>query len=167
MPPIPLGAMAAKESKDARRGDRVILTNRRARHDYFIIDSFECGLVLKGAEVKSLREGHANLQDAFARVEDGEVWLVGLHILPYAFSRGEIDPLRRRKLLLNRHEIAELAEETSQQGVTLVPLKIYFKDGRAKLELGVAKGKARYDKRHALAERDAKRETERALKGDF
>lgn len=157
--------MAKPESKASRRGDRVVVSNRRARHDFHILDSFECGMVLKGAEVKSLREGHANLQDAYARIDDGELWLFGLHILPYAFSRGELDPLRRRKLLLHRHEIAEIAKETAQQGVTLVPLRIYFKDGRAKVEVGVARGKARHDKRQALAERDAKRETQRALKG--
>lgn len=148
-----------------RRGDRTVLTNRRARHDYFIDDVYECGIVLAGAEVKSLREAQANLQDSYARVENGEVWLHGMHISPYQYSRGDLDPLRRRKLLLHGREIAEIAKQTAQKGITLVPLKVYFKDGRAKLELGVGRGKARYDKRHSIAERDARRDAERALKG--
>ncbi len=149
----------------SRRGDGTVLTNRKARHDYSILDVWECGIVLEGAEVKSLREHHANLQDAFARVDDGEVWLNGMHILPYAFSRGDIDPVRRRKLLLHAREIDEITRKTQEKGLTLIPLKVYFKDGRAKLELGLAKGKKNYDKRHSLAERDAKRDMERALRG--
>lgn len=148
----------------SRRGDQVVITNRKARHEYFVLESYECGVVLKGAEVKSIREGHANLQDAYARIDDGEVWLFGMHILPYAFSRSELDPVRRRKLLLNRKEILALERATEDKGTTLVPLRVYFKDGRIKLELAVARGKARYDKRQALAEKDAKRETDRALK---
>jgi SsrA-binding protein len=148
----------------SRRGDQVVITNRKARHEYFVLDSYECGIVLKGAEVKSIREGHANLQDAYARIDDGEVWLFGMHILPYAFSRMDLDPVRKRKLLLNRREITTIARATEQQGTTLVPLRVYFKDGRVKLELAVARGKARYDKRQALAKKDAQRETDRALK---
>jgi SsrA-binding protein len=148
----------------SRRGDQVVITNRKARHEYFVLESYECGVVLKGAEVKSIREGHANLQDAYARIDDGEVWLFGMHILPYAFSRSELDPVRRRKLLLNRKEILALERATEDKGTTLVPLRVYFKDGRIKIELAVARGKARYDKRQALAEKDAKRETDRALK---
>ena len=148
-----------------RPGDGTVLTNRKARHDYAILDVWECGIVLHGAEVKSLREHHANRQDAFARVDDGEIWLNGMHILPYAFSRAELDPVRRRKLLLHAHEIDEIKRKTEEKGLTLVPLKVYFKDGRAKLELGLAKGKKNYDKRHSLAERDAKRDVERALRG--
>lgn len=149
----------------SRRGDGTVLTNRKARHDYSILDVWECGIVLEGAEVKSLREHHANLQEAYARVDDGEVWLNGMHILPYAFSRGDIDPVRRRKLLLHAREIDEITRKTQEKGLTLIPLKVYFKDGRAKVELGLAKGKKNYDKRHALAERDAKRDVERALRG--
>ncbi len=149
----------------SRRGDEIVLTNRRARHDYLILETWECGIVLAGAEVKSLREHHANLQDAYARVEDGEVWLHGMHILPYAFSRAELDPVRRRKLLLHAKEIDTMARGTQEKGLTLVPLRVYFKDGRAKVELGLAKGKKLYDKRQALAKRDAQRETERALRG--
>jgi SsrA-binding protein len=146
------------------RGDQTVITNRKARHEYFVLDSYECGIVLKGSEVKSIREGHANLQDGYARVDDGEVWLHGMHISPYAFSRAELDPVRVRKLLLNRKEITEFARATEEKGVTLVPMRVYFKDGRCKVELAVARGKARYDKRQAIATRDAKREAERDLK---
>jgi SsrA-binding protein len=148
----------------ADRGDRVVITNRKARHEYFVLESFECGIVLKGGEVKSIREGHANLQDSYARVDDDEVWLFGMHILPYKFSRAELDPVRKRKLLLHRKEIVTLTRATEDQGTTLVPMRVYLKDGRVKIELAVAKGKARYDKRQALAAKDAKRETDRALK---
>ena len=147
------------------RGDRVVISNRKARYDYFVLETYECGIVLKGPEVKSIRNGRANLHDAYARVDDGEVWLYGMHISPYEFSRGELDPVRRRKLLLHQREITELTRATEEKGITLVPLRVYFKDGRAKVEIATARGKARYDKRQALAARDAKRETERALKG--
>jgi SsrA-binding protein len=146
------------------RGDRTVITNRRARHEYLVLDTYEAGVMLVGAEVKSIRDGRANLQDAYARVEDGEVFLHGMHVSPYAFSRGEHDPVRKRKLLLHRGEIDELARETQQRGVTLVPLRVYFKDGRAKVELALARGKRSYDKRQAIAARDAKREAERELK---
>jgi SsrA-binding protein len=149
----------------SRRGDETVLTNRKARHDYTILDTWEAGIVLVGSEVKSLREHHANLQDAYARVDDGELWLNGMHILPYAFSRGDVDPVRRRKLLLHHREIDEIARKSQEKGLTLVPLKVYFKDGRAMVELGLAKGRRNYDKRQALAARDAQRETERALRG--
>jgi SsrA-binding protein len=149
-----------------RRGDAVAIRNRRARYDYHVLDSFECGIVLAGSEVKSIRDGRANLQDAYARVEDGEVWLHGMHIAPYEFSRAELEPTRRRKLLLHAKQIDELSRATAEKGVTLVPLRVYFKDGRAKVELAIARGKARYDKRQAIAERDAKRETQRAMKGE-
>jgi len=148
----------------SRRGDQVVITNRKARHDYLIMDSWECGIVLLGAEVKSIRDSRANLLDAYARVEDGEIWMYGMHVSPYAFSRGDIDPVRRRKLLLNAREIVEISQRTQEKGLTLVPLRVYFKDGRAKVELGLARGKRAYDKRHAIAERDANRETARALK---
>ena len=141
------------------------IVNRRARHDYFIDETFECGIALAGGEVKSIRDGKVNLRDAYARVERGEVWLYAMHIAPYTFARTELEPERRRKLLLNRREIDELEEATTQKGATLVPLRCYFKDRRVKIELGVGRGKRQYDKRQSLAERDAKRETERALKG--
>ena len=144
--------------------ERVAISNRRARHEYFILDTYECGIMLVGSEVKSIREGRANLADAYARIEHGEVWLYGMHISPYAFARDQHDPLRRRKLLLNRREIDRLAGKTSEAGVTLVPLKAYFKDGLVKVELATARGKRSWDKRQAMAERDAKRETERVVK---
>jgi SsrA-binding protein len=148
------------------RGDRVVISNRKARYDYFVLETYECGIVLKGPEVKSIRNGRANLQDGYARIDDGEVWLFGMHVSPYEFSRGDLDPVRPRKLLLHHKQILELARATEERGVTLVPLSVYFKDGRAKVELAIARGKARYDKRQAIAERDAKRETERAMKGE-
>jgi SsrA-binding protein len=149
----------------SRRGDQLIITNRKARYDYHVLDTYECGIMLLGAEVKSIREGHANLQDGYARVDEGEVWLHGLHVMPYAFSHGvTLDPVRKRKLLLHRKQIEEITRATAEKGVTLVPLRVYFKDGRAKVELAVARGKARYDKRQAIAARDSKREADRALK---
>jgi len=148
----------------SRRGDQVAITNRKARHEYFVLDSYECGIVLRGAEVKSIRNGRANLQDAYARLEDGEVWLHGMHVSPYEFSRGDLDPVRKRKLLLHHKEITELARATEEKGITLVPMRVYFKDGRCKVELAIARGKARYDKRQTIAARDAARETDRALK---
>jgi SsrA-binding protein len=148
----------------SRRGDQVVITNRKARHEYFVLESYEAGIVLAGAEVKSIRNGRANLQDTYARVDDGEVWLFGMHVSPYEFSRGDLDPVRRRKLLLHQKEIVEIMRATEEKGVTLVPLRVYFKDGRCKVELAIARGKARYDKRQAIAARDAARETERALK---
>jgi SsrA-binding protein len=157
------GAKTAKA--DSRRGDQVVITNRRARHDYHILDSWECGIVLAGAEVKSIRDSRANLQDSYARVEDHEVYLHGMHVSPYAYSRGDLDPVRKRKLLLHHREIDEIERGVAEKGVTLVPMRVYFKDGRAKVELAMARGKKAYDKRQSLAERDAKRETERAMKG--
>ena len=149
----------------SRRGDQQVITNRKARHDYLVLDTWECGVMLVGAEVKSLRDGRANLQDSYARVEDGEVWLYGMHVSPYFYSRADLDPVRKRKLLLHHKEIDELTRGTAERGHSLVPLRVYFKDGRAKVELALARGKRAYDKRQALAERDAKRETERAMKG--
>lgn len=147
-------------------GPRAVATNRKARHDYDILDQFEAGLVLAGAEVKSLRAGKVTLRDAYARVEDGGVWLHGVHVSPYGFATGfgAVDPDRPRKLLLHRREIDELAKRVSQDGLTLVPLAIYFKDGRAKVDLAVAKGRRSYDKRHAIAARDADREVARAVR---
>jgi len=121
--------------------------------------------MLAGPEVKSMREGRANLQDSYARIEDGELWLHGMHISPYAFSREQLDPVRKRKLLAHHKELVEMERATEERGITLVPLRVYFKNGRAKVEIALARGKRAYDKRHALAERDARREAERALKG--
>jgi len=144
-------------------GPRPVAQNRKARHDYDILDTFEAGIVLAGAEVKSLRAGKVQLRDAYARVDDGAVWMFGVHVQPYAFANGfgSVDPDRPRKLLLNRHEIRELADRTTQEALTLVPLAIYFKDGRAKVDLALARGRRNYDKRHAIAARDADREAAR------
>jgi SsrA-binding protein len=143
---------------------RPVAQNRRARHDYDIIDTYEAGMVLVGSEVKSLREGKAQLRDSYARVVDGEAWLYGMHIPPYAFASGfgATDPDRRRKLLLHRRQIEELGRRTAQDALTLVPLSVYFRDGRAKVDLALARGRKRYDKRHALAARDADLEARRA-----
>jgi len=149
---------------DAKPGRTPTIRNRRARYNYEILETFECGIMLAGPEVKSIREGRANLQDAYARVVDHEVWLHGMHIAPYAFSRDELDPVRPHKLLLHRREIAELTRLTAERGMTLVPLQLFFKDRRVKVELGVARGKRTYDKRRTLAERDAARDIERAMK---
>jgi len=146
-------------------GTKRIADNRRARFDYQVLDIVEAGLVLQGSEVKSLRLGQVQLADAFARWSDGELWLEGVHIAPYQFANGvgAHDPDRRRKLLLHRDEIDRLQARIAQERLALVPLRLYFNEGRAKVELGLAKGRQRGDKRHAIAERDSKREIERAL----
>jgi SsrA-binding protein len=146
---------------------RPVAQNRRARYDYDILDTYEAGIVLAGSEVKSLRDGKAQLRESFARVIDGEVWLYGMHLPPYAFAGGfgVIDPDRRRKLLLHRRQIAELWRRTTQDSLTLVPLSVYFKDGRAKIDLALARGRKRYDKRHAIAARDADLEARRVSAG--
>ncbi len=148
------------------KGTKVIAQNRKARHDYTVLDTFECGIALKGSEVKSLRLGQVQLRDAYARVDSGEMWLHGMHVAPYtqASSWGVVDPDRARKLLMHRREINELAARTQQESLTLVPLSMYFLDGRAKVELALARGRHTYDKRHAIAERDAKREADRAVR---
>ena len=149
----------------APKGTKAVATNRRARHDYDVLETFEAGIALVGSEVKSLREGKVQLRDAYARVQDGEVWLHAVHVPPYAFAHGSDghDPERPRKLLLHRHEIDELAGRTQQESLTLVPLSLYFKEGRAKVELALARGRRRYDKRQAIARRDAEREAARAM----
>ena len=147
------------------QGEKLIAENRRARHDYHLLERLEAGLVLTGTEVKSLREGRANLQRAFAHVRDGEVWLVGAHIGTY--DQGNIanhDPDRDRKLLLHSREIASLIGKVNERGLTLVPTRLYFKNGRAKVELALARGKATHDKRRDIAKRDADRQIERALR---
>ena len=146
-------------------GTTLIASNRRARHDYGILDTVEAGLVLGGSEVKSLRLGRVQLAVAFARYADGELWLEGMHIAPYSFANGvgAHDPDRRRKLLLHRDEIERLQARVAQERLTLVPLRLYFREGRAKIELGLGKGRQKADKRQALAERDSQREIERAL----
>lgn len=144
------------------RGRKLIAQNKKARYDYHIEDTFEAGLVLTGTEVKSLREGRASLVDGFAEIADGEVWLHGAHIPEYLQGTwNNHTPRRKRKLLLNRHEIDKLERRVNERGLTVVPLSMYFKDGRAKVEIAVAKGKKHYDKRHAIATRDAQREADR------
>ncbi len=144
---------------------KVVASNRKARHDYEILDRFEAGLALEGSEVKSLREGKVVLKDSFAHVRDGEMWLVGAYIAPYQFSRGGgHDPERTRKLLLHRREIDRIAAKLAEKGLTLIPLQVYLKDGRAKVELGLGRGKRTIDKRDAIKERDQQREMERALR---
>jgi SsrA-binding protein len=147
-------------------GQKLIVENRRARHDYHLLDRLEAGLVLTGTEVKSLRAGRANLRNAYADVRDGEVWLVGAHISEY--EQGNVanhDPDRDRKLLLHGREIASLIGKVRERGLTVVPTRLYFKDGRVKVELAVARGKETRDKRRDIARRDADRQIERALKG--
>ncbi|MCU0592886.1 MAG: SsrA-binding protein SmpB [Desulfobacterales bacterium] len=142
---------------------KIVAENRKARHDYTIVDQYEAGLVLTGTEVQSLRLGKANLKDSYAKVKDGEVWLYQMHISPYPFAYyNNHDPLRVRKLLLHKREILRLYAKANEQGHTLVPLKLYFKAGKAKITLALAKGKREFDKREALRERDRKREVERA-----
>ncbi|HEX6919348.1 MAG TPA: SsrA-binding protein SmpB [Actinomycetes bacterium] len=146
------------------KGRKFVAQNRKARHDYHIDEVFEAGLVLTGTEVKSLRAGHASLVDGYAHIRDGEAWLAGVHIPEYTEGTWtNHEPRRERKLLLHRQEILRLIGKTKETGVTLVPLALYFKDGRAKVEIALARGKRSYDKRVALAEKQAKRETERAL----
>src|SRR6516164_3631725 len=156
--------MARKPKKDEAEGIRIICRNRRAFHEYDILDSLECGLVLTGTEVKSLREGAGGLEDAYAKIDDGEVWLIGSDIPEYSMgNRMNHKPKRARKLLLHRREIAKFAGKASQRGFTLVPLKMYFKNGRAKVELGVCRGKATHDKRQAMKKADAQKEIRRAM----
>ena len=146
-------------------GTKITCENRKARHDYFIHDTFETGLVLQGTEVKSLRAGKANLKDSYGEIKNGEVWVQNMHVSPY--EQGNIfnhDPLRPRKLLMHKAEIVKLFSKTREKGFTLVPLKIYFKKGKAKLELALASGKHNYDKRRDLTEKAVRRDVERELK---
>jgi len=148
------------------KGRKLIAQNRKARHDYAILDTYEAGVALVGTEVKSLRLGRASLVEAYATVDDGEVWLRGLNIPEYTLgSWTNHEPRRTRKLLLHKEEIERLIGKIREGGLTLVPLSLYFSDGKVKCELALARGKRDYDKRQALAERDAKREAERAMKG--
>jgi SsrA-binding protein len=151
--------------KTDRAGQKTVVSNRRALHEYEVLERFETGIVLTGAEVKSLRGGHGSLAEAFARVRGGEVWLEGFHIPPYenAMDKARWDPVRARKLLLHRREIERLIGTTAEKGLALVPLRVYFAHGMAKVELGLARGKRQYEKRQAIAEREHKREMEREL----
>lgn len=145
--------------------DKTVAVNRRARHEYAVEETLEAGIALTGTEIKSIRAGRVNLAEAYARIEKGEAWLIGAHIAPYEQgNRNNHEPTRTRKLLLHRDQISELVGRTQAKGFTLVPLKLYIRNGMAKLEIGVARGKKAYDKRRAIAERDARRELERSTK---
>jgi SsrA-binding protein len=158
--------MAARK-KTGGGGERFrdVARNRRALHEYEIIDRLEAGIVLQGTEVKGLRERGATINDAYVQIRDGEAWLVGAHISEYDNAGyGGHDPRRTRKLLLHKHEIRRLASALAEKGLALIPLRLYFSEGRAKLELGLGRGKTLYDKRRTMAERDARREADRAIK---
>ncbi len=145
--------------------DKVVARNRKASHDFFLQEKYEAGLVLQGSEIKAIRAGQISLKEAYVRTDGRDAWLVGAHIAPYdPASRTNHDPLRERKLLLHRKEIDELYEEVKRNGSTIVPLQVYLKKGRAKLEISVAKGKKKWDKRQDIAKKDAEREMARALK---
>lgn len=151
--------------KMAKEAMKLVANNKKAYYDFFIEEKYEAGLVLHGTEVKSLRMGKCSIKEAFIRIENGEVYIYGMHISPY--EKGNIfnkDPLRVRKLLLHRQEIRKLIGNSSEKGYTIVPLQVYFKDGRAKIEIGLAKGKKLYDKRQDIAKKDQKREAEKELK---
>jgi SsrA-binding protein len=146
----------------SKEGIKIVAENRKARYNYFIDDTFEAGLVLKGTEVKALRDGRANLKDAYAKVKNGEVWVYQMHISPYPFAYyGNHDPLRIRKLLLHKREIKRLYAKSNEQGYSLIPLRLYFKRGKVKLLLALARGKRKYDKRDAIRKRDEQRDRDR------
>jgi SsrA-binding protein len=146
-------------------GRKVVATNRKARHEYEILDRYEAGLVLVGPEVKSLRDGKVGFQDAFARVEGGEAWIYNLHISPYEqANRYNVDPLRTRKLLLHRDEIRRLIGKVEEKGLTLIPVELYFTRGKAKVSLGLARGRKLYDKREKLKRQDQEREARREMR---
>src|SRR5512145_1261213 len=146
-------------------GDRIVATNRRARHDYEILETVEAGLVLRGTEVKSLRAGHITFKDSYATIRNNEAWLVGCHISPYSHGTDANHPPERdRKLLLHAREIARLNGKLAERGLTMVPLRLYFRKGRAKLEIGLARGKKMHDKRSSLREREVRREMDRAAR---
>lgn len=147
------------------KGIKVICENRKARHDYEILETYEAGIVLTGSEIKSVRRGSVNLRDSFAKVEGGEVWLWNMYIAPWEGTDvRRYDPRRKRKLLLHRHEIDRLAGKVAQKGLTLVPLRLYLRNGWAKIEIALARGRKKAEKRQALAEREAERELQRTLK---
>ncbi|NCC07005.1 MAG: SsrA-binding protein SmpB [Clostridia bacterium] len=151
-----------------KSANKVISLNRKARHDYFVIEALEAGLELIGTEVKSLRAGEVNLKDAWVENDNGELYVLGMHISPY--EKGNIfnrDPVRKRRLLVHKSEIRHLSQEQKLQGYALIPLQLYFKGGKVKMELGLCKGKKAYDKRASIAERDAKRDIDRAMKSQY
>ena len=144
---------------------KVVATNRKARHNFFLLDLYEAGLVLQGTEIKSIRAGQVSLAEAFVRIIEDEAWLIDAHIAPYdQASHFNHDPVRPRKLLLHRSELRRLNREVTQKGMTIIPIRLYLKDGRAKVEIAVAKGKKLHDKRHTIAKRDAQRDLERQFR---
>ncbi|HAW15886.1 MAG TPA: SsrA-binding protein [Clostridiales bacterium] len=148
-----------------KKGIHTIAENRKAFHDYFIVEKFECGVVLSGTEVKSIRNGKINLKDSYVSIKEGEMWLIGVHISPYEMgNRYNLDPMRSRKLLMHKKEIIRLFSTIKQDGLTIVPTKCYFKDGKVKFEIGLARGKKNYDKRDVEAKKQANRDIERAMK---
>jgi SsrA-binding protein len=153
------------DKTDRQKAEKIVADNRKAFHDYHILETFEAGVALLGTEVKAIREGRVNLRDSFARVEGGEVFLHNVHISPYS-HRGysEHEPLRRRKLLLHKQEIRKLIGKTTERGMTIVPLRLYFKNGRVKVAVGLAKGKKEYDRRETIKRRETDRETRAAIK---
>jgi SsrA-binding protein len=156
----------AKKGKGGEdKNERVVAENRKARHNYHVLDTLECGIVLVGSEVKSLRSGGLSLDEAYGRVDSGEVWLIGANIAEYNYSHAlNHEPKRRRKLLMHRREVNKFAAQAYEKGLTLVPLKMYFKEGRAKVLLGICKGKQQHDKRQAMKQRESKRDIERAMR---
>jgi SsrA-binding protein len=157
-------AKPSKKKNDATSNERVICENRKALYNYLVLDALECGVILQGSEVKSLREGRISLEESYARVKDSEVWLIGCDIPEYFdANRFNHRPKRPRKLLLHRREIKRFADRAAEKGLTLVPLRLYFKEGKAKLLLGLCKGKAKYDKRQAMKSAEAKREIARQM----
>ena len=152
-------------ARQSEGGEKQIATNRKALRDYFLVDQYEAGIALTGTEIKSARAGRVNLRDGYVQIKRGEAWLVNVHISPYDYgNRENHDPLRQRKLLLHRREIAKLQSKVAERGWTIVPLRMYLKDGRAKVEIALVRGKRLYDKRAAVAERDLDRELQRAVK---
>jgi SsrA-binding protein len=164
------GQKGGKQKKGGKSGgddknERVIADNRKARHNYLVLDTLECGIALVGSEVKSLRSGGLSLDEAYGRVERGEVWLVGANIAEYSYSHAlNHEPKRRRKLLMHRREVRKFAGQALEKGLTLVPLKMYFKEGRAKVLLGICRGKQKHDKREAMKRREMGRDMERAMR---
>jgi SsrA-binding protein len=156
---------APAKATDDRRHDRIVTTNRRAFHEYTILDTVEAGIALTGTEIKSIRDGKITISEAYARIENGELWLIGSHISPYSHgNRANHEPDRPRKLLVHKRQIRELRAAIEQKGMTLVPLRVALKRGRAKVDVGVARGKKLYDKREAAAERESRRDVERAMR---
>jgi SsrA-binding protein len=154
----------SKDAAPAKGGKKIVAQNRRARHEYDIEDTFEAGLVLTGTEIKSIRAGHVQLQDAYARIQGGEAWLHNMHVAPYEQGgHNNVETNRTRKLLLHRREINRLIGKVEEKGLALIPLSVYLRNGFAKVDLAIARGRKLYDKRNAIAERDARRDQQRAL----